>query len=268
MGRTATVRRTILACALTGLLLGVIGAPTAQASRGRAPRVPPAATVGPLYFPSIFGLLPTLSLPHGCSASVVHSPAHDLVITAAHCVQGSGLGIEFVPGYHEGQMPYGIWGVARAYVDPAWLSSRDPQHDYAILQVARQGSRGIEDVVGANLLGSAPAFGTTVSVQGYATGSDDDLISCVTRTYDTAGYPSIDCPGFVNGTSGGPWVVRSQAKPTLVGLIGGLRQGGCIAATSYSPVFGADTALLLRRAAAGGPGDVVPAAEATSCPAA
>jgi hypothetical protein len=36
---------------------------------------------------------------HFCTASVVDSPAGDLLITAAHCVTGTAGTIDFVPGY-------------------------------------------------------------------------------------------------------------------------------------------------------------------------
>jgi len=55
--------------------------------------------VGPLFFPSVAGLLPTLGAPHSCTGSVVHSARGDLVITAAHCVYGIGATIEFVPDF-------------------------------------------------------------------------------------------------------------------------------------------------------------------------
>jgi hypothetical protein len=48
---------------------------------------------------------------HFCTASVVDSPAGDLVITAAHCVTGTSGTIEFVPGYDRGSQPYGAWTV-------------------------------------------------------------------------------------------------------------------------------------------------------------
>src|SRR5688500_17661604 len=54
---------------------------------------------------------------HYCTASVVHSEGRDLIVTAAHCLTGSGSGgIEFVPGYREVKAPYGDWAVARTYV--------------------------------------------------------------------------------------------------------------------------------------------------------
>ena len=39
---------------------------------------------------------------HFCTASVVDSPAGDLVITAAHCVTGTSGTVDFVPGYNRG----------------------------------------------------------------------------------------------------------------------------------------------------------------------
>src|SRR6516162_6297864 len=45
---------------------------------------------------------------HFCTASVVNSPAGDLVITAAHCVSGTS-NVAFVPGYDRGATPYGVW---------------------------------------------------------------------------------------------------------------------------------------------------------------
>ena len=44
---------------------------------------------------------------HFCTATVVNSPAGDLVITAAHCVSGTS-GVVFVPGYDNGTTPYGL----------------------------------------------------------------------------------------------------------------------------------------------------------------
>ena len=63
-------------------------------------------TVGALFFTTGSGR-------HYCTASVVDSDTEDLVITAAHCVYGSGYAthLEFVPGYQDGREPYGAWAV-------------------------------------------------------------------------------------------------------------------------------------------------------------
>jgi hypothetical protein len=71
---------------------------------------------------------------HFCSASVVDSPARDLLVTAAHCVTGPGSGsIVFVPGYDEGRIPYGVWRITRVIVGQGWTSSAEytPSVSYA-----------------------------------------------------------------------------------------------------------------------------------------
>ncbi|MBW8801696.1 MAG: trypsin-like serine protease, partial [Streptomyces sp.] len=194
-----------------------------------------------------------LGLPHYCTASVVHSPSRDLVLTAAHCVYGTGLGIEFAPGFDDGATPYGTWTVTRAYVDRRWSTTHDTAHDVALLRVAPRAGHRIEDVTGGVPLGAAPAAGRTVTVDGYLAGTGGRPISCTADVYYTGVYPSFDCGGFADGVSGGPWLAGGR----LVGATGGLHQGGCTADTSYSAPFGPDTAALLARAAAGGAGDVV-----------
>jgi hypothetical protein len=222
-------------------------------------------TVGALFFPSVLGVAVLLGLPHECSGSVVHSPGHNLVMTAAHCIAGTGFGFEFAPGYHDGVAPYGVWSVRRVYVDDAWLKHQDPQHDYAFLEMARAPwhgvTRAIEDVTGAYLLGSAPAPGATVTVDGYLAGSGGSPITCTATVYYTAGFPSFGCSGFAAGTSGGPWSSGNQ----IVGVIGGLHQGGCTDGTSYSSAFGTDTSADWERAVSGGPANSLPLAGPDGC---
>ena len=51
------------------------------------------AEIGPLYRSAS-------ATNHGCTASVVHSPHGDTLVTAAHCVSGKGAGMVFVPSRH------------------------------------------------------------------------------------------------------------------------------------------------------------------------
>lgn len=243
------VRIVVLAALAT-----LCAAQSAAAALPVARHVPSIRTVGPLFL-SALGLGPVLRLPHYCSASVIHSPAHDLVITAAHCVYGTGFGIEFAPGYSAGRTPYGVWSVRRAYVDAAWKNDRDPQHDVAVLELAARAGRNVEDVTGpAPRLGHAPEAGTPVTVDGYVAGSGGTPITCRAPITYTRGYPTFGCRGYADGVSGGPWLAGGR----VVGVIGGLHQGGCTASISYSAAFGRQVAALLARARAGGPGDVVP----------
>ena len=58
---------------------------------------------------------------HFCTASVVHSPHGNLLVTAAHCLSGRTGTIAFVPGYHDGSRPQGVWYVSKVFVDQASL---------------------------------------------------------------------------------------------------------------------------------------------------
>jgi V8-like Glu-specific endopeptidase len=264
---SSSVRRlrlpAMLAAAVAGLAL--VGSP---ATASAAPPIPTARTfdgvpgVGALF-------LNGTSQPHSCTADVISSPGRDLVLTAAHCLSGGGQGAEFAPGYHDGETPYGVWQVTAAYVDPHWLSTQDPQRDYAFLRIAPQRRAGrsmrLGDVVPGYALGTAPRPGDRVQVVSYPYGIDDKPITCSVPTYALTGYPSFDCHGYVGGTSGSGWLARRGRSQVVVGLIGGLHQGGCVEYTSYSPRFDGDTFALYLRAARGGRPDVLPEPGSDGC---
>ena len=207
---------------------------------------------------------------HDCTASVIRSPGRDVVLTAAHCLQGTGRGVQFAPGYRDGRAPAGLWDVAAVYVDPRWTSEQDPQHDYAFLVVAaaeRDGRRvRLGDLVQGNRLGRAPAPGSVVEVVAYAGAFDPRPISCTTATYTFAGFPAFDCDGYSGGASGAPWLSRGPGGDvTVSGVIGGLHQGGCFDDTSYSPRFDGDTAAVYERAVRGAEPDTLPAPRGDGC---
>lgn len=198
---------------------------------------------------------------HECSASVIASPSRDLVLTAAHCVYGNPAGWTFVPGYVEGRTPYGVWTVASAYVDPRWQKSEDTRFDYAILRIAPQRIHGrtkrIQDVTGANLLGTAPRTGTPITDVAYNAGVDDQPITCTVPAYYTDGYPGFDCGNYQGGVSGSPLLSGHGKVRVVRGVIGGLHQGGCFDTTSYSSPFTTAVYRLLARAATHRTPDVV-----------
>jgi V8-like Glu-specific endopeptidase len=233
------------------------GTPTAQPVAG-------TSRVGPLF-------LAGTGSPHGCTAAVLASSTRDLIVTAAHCVNGTAAGTQFAPGYDRGATPYGVWTVTRAYVDPTWMASQDPAHDYAILRVAkkRSGHRptGVEDVTGGAVLGVAPSDGTPITDVAYNSGIDDQPISCTTAAHQTSAGPSFDCRGYVGGSSGSPWMSGDpDADGTAVlGVIGGQNEGGCFDYTSYSAPFDPAVLALLQRAEQGDTPDVVPPSGGSGC---
>ena len=265
-----TSLRAKLGMVLLSTALLVVGAGAAFADDATAPPGTPTAaptagvrTAGPLFFGA-------LADGHGCSASVVHSPGHDLIITAAHCISGNGAGIRFAPGYSRGATPWGVWTTTKAWVGSTWISTQDPQSDVAFLQVAPQRIGGrtvrVEDVTGADILGFAPRSGTVVTDPAYPAGVNDRPINCTARITYTGRFPTFNCFGYFGGTSGSPFLVQRPGRPSLVvGVIGGLHQGGCYDWNSFSPAFGLDTFRTYIRAALRTPADLLPTAGSDGC---
>ena len=194
---------------------------------------------------------------HFCTASVVDSPAGDLVITAAHCVTGGAGTVEFVPGYDHGSTPYGVWTVTKVYVDRAWRSSASQDDDFAFLRVSNPSSSiPVEDETGAEkLVTGTPAIHQMVQVIGYPNTANQPITCQNWLREPMAGQLEFDCGAYTNGTSGGPFL--SQVDPStgqglLIGVIGGYQQGGDTPQVSYSSVLGASAAALYKRAVAGG----------------
>ncbi|MBL1081728.1 trypsin-like peptidase domain-containing protein [Streptomyces actinomycinicus] len=183
---------------------------------------------------------------HFCTASVVHSSRGDLIVTAAHCVDGDDGDLVFVPGYRDGRAPYGVWKVTRRFLPDEWTERRDEGGDLAFAAVAERDGERLEDAVGANRFATGVATGATaVTVTGYPD-SREVPISCTDKpTPYSRTQQRIDCPGFTGGTSGSPWV---NGDGQVVGVLGGHEQGGATADVSYSVVLGDGAAELYERA--------------------
>ncbi|MGW4895665.1 trypsin-like serine peptidase [Kitasatospora sp. NPDC004240] len=235
------------AVALAALLLG---AGTACGGTGQAPtaEVAPQSATG-----DRIGTLSVLT-PQGaraCTASVVHSPGRNLLVTAAHCVQSRRIGLldglVFTPGYRNGYSPYGSWPVESVTVDARWTDRDDPEYDVAFVTVRPVNGLAVEDAVGGNALGLRRGFGLAVSVTGYPNESDEPITCAGTTSEHSPTQERFDCGGYTDGTSGSPWVA---ADGTVVGVIGGYQEGGDTAGTSYSVAFDDRIAELYRRATA------------------
>ena len=249
-----------VAAALAVLVGVAVGAPAAaalstQSTQSMPPSAQPVAPLpyaGPLFFPSVGGLAVALHLPHFCSAAVLRSRTRDLVVTAAHCVYGTGPTIELAPGFHDGVAPYGVWSVRRLYVPSAWKAGQAPAADVAVLVMAPRGGRRIQDVVGSAAFGT-PDPGRPVKVLGYPMGVGGRPVACTSSLFLTRGFPSIACTGLPAGVSGGPWLQAGR----IVGVTGGLDQGGC-GDTTYSAPIASALPALVARAESGARGDSAP----------
>ena len=219
---------------------------------GQTPDAQPAVTalrVGALFEQDASGA-------HFCTASVVASPGLDLLITAAHCINsGNGAGyrqdIVFIPGYRDGATPYGIWTTQRLLVAPQWAQSSDPDYDVGFVVLNPLKGENIQQVLGANVLGSDTGYQYLVKVTGYPS-SAEAPITCVNWTSkESATQLEFDCGGYTGGTSGSPWVTDINPKThtgTVVGVIGGYQEGGDSPSVSYSPFFGSAVRQLYEQA--------------------
>ncbi|RZQ65878.1 trypsin-like serine peptidase [Amycolatopsis suaedae] len=232
------------------LVLLVLSAPAGAAGGGTPPRppAPPAAvafdgrpTVGALL---LFGGLG----PHFCTATVVESRQRNVLLTAAHCMYENEVGaprrdVAFVPHYRDGLRPHGTWRVQRVVVSPRWPA--DPDHDVAFLVVEPKDGRQIADVVGANRVAFGDRREQVVDVPGYPMWTPRP-VTCRNWTVDfSPTQRGFDCRGYLEGTSGGPWLTD---RGEIVGVVGGFQYGGDMILHNYSPRFTEQTRRLLEQA--------------------
>ncbi|MEV6528341.1 trypsin-like peptidase domain-containing protein [Streptomyces sp. NPDC051639] len=227
-------------------VLAATSASVAAADDGRGPlgvTARASGTVAASRVGALFGDSSALEGGHFCTASVVRSKGRNLLVTAAHCLDGGGK-LRFVPGYRDGKAPYGIWEIRRTYVGDAWTGAQDEDSDVAFATVADQGGKGVEDVVGGNAFVTGRETGATaVTVTGYPS-TLDAPITCTNRpTVHSRTQQRIACPAFAGGTSGSPWV---NGYGEVVGVIGGHEAGGDTDDISYSVVLGDEARDLYR----------------------
>ncbi|MER5728166.1 hypothetical protein ABT084_07360 [Streptomyces sp. NPDC002138] len=200
-----------------------------------------------------------------CTASVVASPHHDLVLGAAHCLLGADTRqVAFVPHYTaKTPRPYGMFPVLKVHVDPRYQQQGPDLGatlDVAFARVGPNSQGGVvEELVGGNRLITGDGYEhDEVRLIGYPASADRPRV-CVNRTTRfTSNDPAspgsflrIDCTGYPGGTSGGPFLKnfdRFTNTGDVVGVIGGWKTGGPGPDTSYSAYFGTDVRNLYRSA--------------------
>jgi V8-like Glu-specific endopeptidase len=205
-------------------------------------------TVGALFFT-------TGTKAHFCTASVVNSRTANLILTAAHCVYGSAPAthIEFVPAYHHGKQPYGVWPVRSITVAAGWRKTHNQNLDFAFLAVSPPAgtTRPIQRVTGGLWLGINSGYAHPVEVIGY-NDTQNTPIRCATHSFKyEPSQMKFYCHAFWDGTSGGPWIVNYHPHTgagAVIGVIGGYEQGGDHAWASYSAYFGRPTLRLYLQA--------------------
>ncbi|MFI5865303.1 trypsin-like serine peptidase [Streptomyces sp. NPDC051546] len=204
----------------------------------------PAAFAGALFEGAVTG-------EHFCTATVVHSPGWNLIVTAGHCLlagrAGEG-GASFAPAYADGRAPYGTWKIAEVFEDPRWSDGTNDDYDLAFARLAPDASgRNIEDVTGAAVLDTTGRTDEQVTVTGYP--SDRKVArTCRSRAVRlSATEQRFDCADFPGGTSGSSWIASD-------GKIIGVLTGGDTDDVSTSTILSGYAAELYAKATGGAPG--------------
>jgi V8-like Glu-specific endopeptidase len=238
--------------AVSALVATALTSQTAAAAAPQAVRFKGTPAVGALFYQS-----KDSRLHHFCTAAVVHSKAGNLLITAAHCMDGERTGprgnVLFAPGFHDGKFPYGRWRVLSVLSDGRWRRNHNPNDDVAFLVVAGNGHR-IQRATGAETVQTWTKLPQKVRVIGYPNRRNWP-VSCTAQAtrLPTPGLQQLvfRCGGYTNGTSGGPFLMnvsRRTGAGTIIGVIGGYQRGGTLASVSYSARFLRNVALLYQRA--------------------
>ncbi|MGW3008644.1 trypsin-like serine peptidase [Streptomyces sp. NPDC001219] len=206
-----------------------------------------------------------------CGGTVVRSPHRNLVVSAAHCLRSPDpkRRLSFVPQYHDGLKPHGIYPVERLYLDQRYYdlgTSAGARWDYAVVRLgAREDGAEVGEVTGGFDLLPYPGYDhRKVRLIGYPGNKDSSHpkpLDCTSATHRyTSSDPAapgdfleISCAGYIGGTSGGPFLVRGLTGYALIGVIGGYHTGGDSPDVSYSSYFTVDTLALYLHAVHGDP---------------
>ncbi|MCL8011764.1 peptidase [Streptomyces sp. AS02] len=194
-----------------------------------------------------------------CSGNAVTSANKSTVITAGHCVKLEGAwhtNWVFVPGYHDGQAPYGRWSASKTLSTPQWTASEDINYDVGAAVVAPLDGKLLTDVVG----GQGLAFNTGYNKAMYAFGfpaaapyDGEKFIYCsgtTNRDFLLSNDHGMNC-NMTGGSSGGPWFTQFN-ESTGTGLLSSVNsfKYNFLPNRMYGPYFGADAQNLYQTAQA------------------
>ncbi|MEV4259014.1 peptidase [Spirillospora sp. NPDC049652] len=151
-----------------------------------------------------------------CSGDAITSTNKSVVVTAGHCVKLDGAwhtNWTFVPGYNNGNAPYGTWTAAKTLSTPQWTASEDINYDVGAAVVAPLNGQRLTDVVGGQGIAFNQARGQVMYAFGYPAASPYDgtkLIYCSGSVIDDfllSNDQGIGC-NQTGGASGGPWFLN------------------------------------------------------------
>ncbi len=166
------------------------------------------------------------------SATVIQSRNKDTLITAGHVIYDGEYAenVTFVPGYDNGNKPYGTWTARALRAPKAWIqrsNSNDHSHDVGFIVLNKRDGKHISDVVGAQKIAFNAGKDRPIYAFGYPQYSPyngetmhfcSDTASADRRTSSTT-VQGIRCD-MTEGASGGCWIteMRSSGVGTVVSV--------------------------------------------------
>ncbi|MCO6011074.1 peptidase [Actinoallomurus purpureus] len=151
--------------------------------------------------------------PASCSGNAVTSANQSTVITAGHCVRldrAWHTDWVFVPGYHDGQAPYGKWTAMRTLTTAQWEAREDLDYDVGVATVAPLNGRTLTSVVGGQGIAFNQRRHRPMYAFGYPAEAPYDgskLVYCSGTAKEDPGKThdlGLTCD-MTAGSSGGPW---------------------------------------------------------------
>ncbi|AUG78427.1 hypothetical protein CFP65_3638 [Kitasatospora sp. MMS16-BH015] len=252
------------------------GAPAGPTTTRSAGPAPVAATT---HLQAQVATTPTTGLPtvgalffdvgpvhERCTGTVINTGSRNVIATAGHCLWNrltSWLPATvmptpvFVPGYHDGQSPYGKWTVKTRYYASAWRNNLNPDYDFGFIVLNDLNGKRVQDVVGGNAWRTDAGSSNSVEITGYPDNRDQPL-QCFTSTQKYGSYASqlvFPCDNFHTGVSGS-LLMQGFNSPaaglgTAIASLGGYQEGGNTDNTSYAVLWNGSTATLINSAVNG-----------------
>jgi V8-like Glu-specific endopeptidase len=163
-----------------------------------------------------------------CSGTVVNAISKRLVVTAGHCVaeaENYATNWMFVPGFRDGDRPFGTWTARRLATTKQWYISEDIRYDVGMATMRKNGNgRRIQEVVGARGVAFNRPRDQRYHAYGYpAEGgfSGNRLFMCDSAYQGADGGFGTPAPmriacDMTGGSSGGGWVVGERVVNSIV----------------------------------------------------
>ncbi|HEY1177965.1 MAG TPA: peptidase [Phytomonospora sp.] len=184
-----------------------------------------------------------------CSGNAVTSANKSTVMTAGHCVKLEGAwhtNWVFVPGYNNGNRPYGTWTARQTLSTPQWTASEDINYDIGAAVVNQLNGQSLTDVVGSQGIAFNQPRGEQVYDFGFPAASPyngETLIYCSGRTINDFLLSSdigLAC-NMTGGSSGGPWFrTFNEATGTGVQTSVNSFKYNFLPTYMFGPYFGTD----------------------------